>query len=110
MLHKNGKPLLAVLVLGIAAPAAMRAQASGQPSGSPSEKQAGATTAPPSAPASPAAPLPSPAMVGPLNSALPRTFDAGPFGQLDVTGILSGFGYWQSHPSTSDQAARADVS
>ena len=110
MLHKNGKSLIAVLVLGIAAPSAMRAQAGGEPSGSASDKQAGVTAAQPSAPASPAAPLPSPAMVGPLSTALPRTFDAGPFGQLDVTGILSGFGYWQSHPSASDQAARADVS
>ncbi|MGB7189913.1 MAG: outer membrane beta-barrel protein [Acidobacteriaceae bacterium] len=56
------------------------------------------------------APLAMPAMVGPLSTAVPRTFDAGPLGQLDVTGILSGFGSWQSHPSSVDKAARADIS
>jgi hypothetical protein len=49
-------------------------------------------------------------MVGPLSTAAPRTFDAGPLGHLDVTGILSGFGSWQSHPNSGDKAARADIS
>ena len=56
------------------------------------------------------APLAAPAMVGPLHTAAPNTFDAGPFGKLAFTGVLSGFGYWQSNPATSDQAARADIS
>lgn len=58
----------------------------------------------------PPAPLASPAMVGPLSTASPTTFDAGPLGTLDVTGTLSGFGDWQGHPSPGDNAARADVS
>lgn len=58
----------------------------------------------------PAAPLAMPAMVGPLSTASPATFDGGPFGKLQVTGILSGFGYWQGHPAATDQAARADIS
>jgi hypothetical protein len=57
-----------------------------------------------------AAPLAMPTMMGPLSTAPPVTFDAGPFGILDVTGILSGLGYWQGHPGTGDQAASADIS
>lgn len=60
--------------------------------------------------ASQAAPLSTPAMVGPLIAASPRTFDAGPFGILNVNGILSGYGSRQSHPGSGDKAARADVS
>lgn len=58
----------------------------------------------------PPAPLASPAMVGPLSTASPRTFDAGPLGNLNVTGTLTGFGSWQGHPNSEDKAARADVS
>ena len=109
---KNGRPLLAVLVLGLFPATAMRAQTSTQAAQDANAKQSGAATtlsAPPVETA-PVAPLSSPAMVGPLSTASPRSFDAGPFGKLDVTGILSGFGYWQSRPASSDQAARADVS
>lgn len=58
----------------------------------------------------PPAPLPTPAMVGPLSTASPLTLNAGPLGNLDVTGALSGFGSWQGHASSGDKAARADVS
>ncbi len=58
----------------------------------------------------PPAPLPLPAMVGPLSSAGPLEFDAGPLGELDVTGVLSGFGYWENHPIFGDHAARVDIS
>ncbi len=57
-----------------------------------------------------AAPLATPAMVGPLSTASPATFDAGPFGKLQVTGILSGFGYAQDNHSSSDHLKNADVS
>lgn len=53
--------------------------------------------------------LPLPAMVGPLSTAVPVAFDAGPFGQLDATGVLSGFGDWENHPSSGDHAARVDI-
>lgn len=49
-------------------------------------------------------------MVGPLTLANAATFDAGPFGHLDISGILSGFGSWQGHPSPTDEATRADIS
>lgn len=113
MLPKNGRLLLLVLlVLGFFPAAVMRGQTSWEPVADANAKQSGAATALQTIPVetATAAPLPVPAMVGPLSTASPRTFDAGPFGQLDVTGILSGFGYWQDRPSSSDQAARADVS
>ena len=49
-------------------------------------------------------------MVGPLATAAPTIIDAGPFGQVDVTGVLSGFGYAQNHSSSGDRAARGDIS
>ena len=49
------------------------------------------TPAPAPAPAGPQ-PLPNPSMSGPLSTAVPHEFDAGPFGKLEVTGILSGIG------------------
>jgi hypothetical protein len=49
-------------------------------------------------------------MAGPLSAAAARTFDAGPLGTLDISGVLSGFGTWQGHPDPTDQAARADIS
>lgn len=75
-----------------------------------------AQTATPPAPAAPAAPAPAaplgmPSMSGPLATASPTTFDAGgKFGTLDVTGILSGFGYVQNHPVVGDENDSADVS
>lgn len=57
-----------------------------------------------------AAPLPMPAMAGPLNTASPKVFDAGPLGKLDVTGVLTGIGVWQGNPVPGDRAARADIS
>lgn len=103
---------MALLVLGFFPATAIRAQNSGKPVADANARQSGAATALQTTPVetAPAAPPPAPAMVGSLSAAAPRTFDAGPFGKLDVTGILSGFGYWQGHPSPSDQAARADVS
>ncbi|MDA8152503.1 MAG: outer membrane beta-barrel protein, partial [Acidithiobacillus sp.] len=45
-----------------------------------------------------AAPLPMPAMTGPLQSPSPFQFNAGPLGKLDVTGVMSGMGLWQDNP------------
>jgi hypothetical protein len=69
--------------------------------------QAAAAPAP-AAPA-PAAPLSMPSMSGPLSTASPETIDAGPFGKVQVTGILSGFAYVQSN-KTSDHTKNADIS
>ncbi|HVC89122.1 MAG TPA: outer membrane beta-barrel protein [Acidobacteriaceae bacterium] len=66
---------------------------------------------PPPAGAPAAAPLAMPAMIGPLSTASPATFDAGRyFGKLQVTGILSGFVYVQDNHSLSDHLKYADVS
>ena len=111
---------IAVTGLSLAMPATMYAQTS-SPVGSHTNRPAGTTSIPgASAPQATAptpangtaasAPLAMPAMVGPLSTVAPRTFDAGPFGKLDVIGTLSGFGSWQNHPSSGDKAARADVS
>ena len=72
--------------------------------------QAQASSSSGTAPA-PAAPLSMPSMSGPLSTASPTTFDAGRyFGQLQVTGILGGFGYVQDNHGTSDHSKYADIS
>lgn len=83
------------------------------PTAPPDTKSApsGAPTAPAPPQEAAAAPLAMPAMVGPLSTASPATFDAGRyFGKLQVTGILSGFGYLQENHSSSDHLKYADVS
>ncbi|MBZ5564305.1 MAG: porin [Acidobacteriia bacterium] len=54
--------------------------------------------------------LPTPAMTGPLQTASPHAFDAGPFGQLDITGIVSGVGMVQGNHVPGDDTAQADLS
>jgi hypothetical protein len=50
-------------------------------------------------------------MVGTLSAnPNPMSFDLGPLGKLYTTGILSGLGFWQSHPAPGDESWRADVS
>jgi hypothetical protein len=46
--------------------------------------------APAAAPAAAPMPLPSPSMTAPLSTAVPHEISAGPFGKLEITGILSG--------------------
>ena len=55
----------------------------------------------PPPPAEPkAAPAPYPSMSASLSAnPHPAIFDAGPLGKLTVTGVLSGGGFWQSHPA-----------
>jgi hypothetical protein len=48
-----------------------------------------------------AAPLPMPAMTGPLQSPSPFQFNAGPLGKLDITGVVSGMGLWQDNPANT---------
>ncbi|MEY2342706.1 porin [Acidithiobacillus sp. IBUN Pt1247-S3] len=57
-----------------------------------------------------AAPLPMPAMAGPLGSPSPFQFDAGPLGKLDITGVMSGMGVWQDNPVPGDRFTHADIS
>jgi len=65
--------------------------------------------APAAKPADPQ-PLPSPSMAGPLQTAVPHTFDAGPFGKVAITGILSGMGFTQSNWIPGDKSTHWDVS
>ncbi len=60
--------------------------------------------------AQPPPPLPYPAMEGPLQTPSAFVFNAGPFGKLDINGIVSGIGIWQGNPLPGDQAARAVLS
>lgn len=55
-------------------------------------------------------PLPTPAMTGPLQTAIPHHFDAGSFGQLAVTGILSGMGLTQGNWVAGDKATHWELS
>jgi hypothetical protein len=54
--------------------------------------------------------LPAPAVTGPLQIPAAYTFNAGPFGTLNVNGIVSGIGLAQDNPLTGDQATHADLS
>lgn len=57
-----------------------------------------------------ATPLGTPAMVGPIAASAPHMIDGGPFGQIAINGVFSGFGAWQSHPVAGDQGGIADIS
>jgi hypothetical protein len=64
----------------------------------------------PGANAAAPAPLPSPSMTGPLATAVPHEIPAGPFGKLEVTGILSGMGWTEGNHIPGDSPSHADVS
>jgi hypothetical protein len=53
------------------------------------------------------APLPTPAMTGPLQAAPPTVVNGGPFGSLDVNGVVSGMGLWQGNYVSGDGATQA---
>ncbi len=66
--------------------------------------------APAAAPSTPQ-PLPNPSMTAPLSTAAPpHTFNAGPFGTVAITGILSGMGLSQSNWVPGDKQTRWDLS
>ncbi len=91
-----------------AAPAAEAPQAQGSPM--PSMPPPAAT---PAAAAPAPAPLPSPSMAGPLATAVPHELGEGPFGKVEVTGILSGMGLTQSNwgaAGTADTPTHWDLS
>ncbi len=68
-----------------------------------------AATPPAAAPAAPA-PLSMPSMAGPLSTAIPHEIAAGPFGKLEVTGILSGMGWSEGNAVFGDTDSHWDVS
>ena len=55
-------------------------------------------------------PLPTPSITGPLKAAPPNTFDAGPFGKLNMNGIVSGMGLWQGNYFPGDEPTQAALS
>jgi Putative beta-barrel porin-2, OmpL-like. bbp2 len=54
--------------------------------------------------------LPTPAVTGPLAWLPPATFDAGPFGNISVNGILDGLGMWTGNYVAGDNATQAGLS
>src|SRR5580698_1197309 len=79
------------------------------PPASATTDQTPAPATPAAAPAAPA-PLPSPSMSGPLATAVPHEIAAGPFGKLEVTGILSGMGWSEGNAVPGDPDSHWDVS
>jgi hypothetical protein len=55
-------------------------------------------------------PLPSPSMAGPLATGIPHELSAGPFGKIEVTGILSGIGLFGNNPFFTGDEGHVDVS
>lgn len=49
-------------------------------------------------------------MTGPLQTAVPHTFSAGPFGTIDISGIVSGIGFTQENRFPGDQSTHWDLS
>ena len=84
---------------------------SATPAAAPQDQGAPPAAAPAAAPA-PAAPmpLPTPSMSGPLATGIPHELPAGPFGKIEITGILSGFGQFENNPSSSGDEGHVDIS
>jgi len=100
--------LLSLPALGQQAPAEGQQAPAQAPAADSSGQAAG--QAPASAPSTPQ-PLPSPTMTAPLQTAAPpHTFNAGPFGTVAITGILSGMGLTQSNWMPGDQSTHWDLS
>src|SRR5579863_5170044 len=107
-LRTRGVCFLAVLLATIAAfPCFGQQSPDPAPQSAPSSTPAAATPA--AAPAAPA-PLPTPSMSGPVATAIPHEIAAGPFGKLQVTGILSGMGWTEGDHIAGDPSSHWDVS
>src|SRR4029077_2473920 len=79
----------------------------------PQDQGAPAPATPPGTAPAAAAPaaLPTPSMSGPLATAVPHEIPAGPFGKIEITGILSGIGDATGNRiNTHDSLAHADIS
>ncbi len=64
----------------------------------------------PSAPLLAPSPLATPPITGPLKAPSPNSFDAGPFGKLNLNGSISGIGLWQGNYFPGDDATQAALS
>jgi hypothetical protein len=93
-------------------PAASAAEAP-ESQGTPAPATPPAAAAPAAAAAAPM-PLPTPSMSGPLATGIPHELPAGPFGKIEVTGILSGIGLFgnnpQTYPPLGDTEGHVDLS
>jgi hypothetical protein len=80
--------------------------------GSPDQSSSAPSSAPQAAASAAAAPapLPTPAMSGPLATGIPHELPAGPFGKIEVTGILSGIGLFSNNPFNTGDEGHEDVS
>jgi len=80
----------------------------------PQDQGAPPASAPAAAPAAqaPAAPmpLPTPSMSGPLATGIPHELPAGPFGKIEITGILSGIGLFGNNPVVHGDEGHVDIS
>ncbi len=85
-----------------ATPAAADGEQGPAPASTPPAAAAPAAAAP--------APLPTPSMSGPLATAVPHEIPAGPFGKIEVTGILSGIGLFGNNPVFHGDEGHVDLS
>jgi hypothetical protein len=69
-----------------------------------------AQAATPATAAAAPAPLPSPSMTGPLATGIAHELGAGPFGKVEITGVLSGMGWTEGDHILGDMPSHADVS
>ncbi len=99
---------LAVIILCFGLTSFCRAQDAPAAPAPDQPKPADQTAAPAAAPTAPS-PLPSPAITGPLAGIAPAKFDAGPFGNISVNGILTGLGMWQDNHVAGDNATQATL-
>ena len=80
----------------------------------PQDQGAPPAATPAAAPAAAPMPLPSPSMAGPLATGIPHELPAGPFGKIEITGVLSGIGLFGNNPQTyapfGDTEGHVDVS
>ncbi len=123
--HKRRLPLrtswacfLAVLFVAFAAFSCFAQSSDPSPQSTPPATPPADTSTPPAgtppaaAAAAPAAPAPlaMPSMAGPLSTAIPHEIAAGPFGKLEITGILSGMGWSEGNAVFGDTDSHWDVS
>ena len=102
----QNKMIVLPVVLLVMSSVSLRAQ--DQQTSQPAPAGQDQTTAQPATPA--ASPLPAPAITGPLQAAPPITFEGGPFGKLNLDGVVSGMGLWQSNHAPGDNTAQAALS
>jgi Putative beta-barrel porin-2, OmpL-like. bbp2 len=88
-----------------ASPAAVAPQDQGTPA--PATPASAAT---PAAAAAAPMPLSTPSMTAPLSTAIPHEVAAGPFGKIDVTGVLSGMGLTEGEHIPGDTPTHWDIS